>query len=97
MAGDAALYSRILGAALDDRADGLGAQAAPWLAGLIERRWNRRIPVCNPRQRDPYQLSGPPIVLYFTVTYGILLILRRLATRSGAVAWCWLLRERLPA
>ena len=48
MAGDAALYSRILGAALDDRADGLGAQAAPWLAGLIEALEQR--PVCNPRR-----------------------------------------------
>ena len=56
MAGDAALYSRILGAALDDRADGLGAQAAPWLAGLIEALEQR--PVCNPRRihpgADPY-------------------------------------------
>ena len=50
-AGDAALYSRILGAALDDRADGLGAQAAPWLAGLIEALEQR--PVCNPRRIHP--------------------------------------------
>ena len=61
MAGDAALYSRILGAALDDRADGLGAQAARGLPAL-SRHWNSgpsAIPAASLQARTRTTV-GPP-------------------------------------